>query len=229
MPDHSAHMYTSNRQNYPFTDQSANRPWLDDSLNNSKMTSVTACDEESKQLSRDQQWIQRFLRSRLRKPSETKRTESHPPLSQFKEKLYGTVKMLSELNIVCQMLKDNLENEDVWTSTLSKAAELKNHIQERLAELKDPDCVRSIKRKVLHINKKRARMRRRKVELKEEELQREARRAEREAVVDKWQAKRIQEVEEKNRVRKTDSLYQCLPIGGATRSVLGYPFCIAFS
>ncbi|KAG1959533.1 programmed cell death protein 7 [Pimephales promelas] len=202
MPDHSAHMYTSNRQNYPFTDQSANRPWLDDSQNNSKMTSVTACDEESKQLSRDQQWIQRFLRSRLRKPSETKRTESHPPLSQFKEKLYGTVKMLSELNIVCQMLKDNLENEDVWTSTLSKAAELKNHIQERLAELKDPDCVRSIQRKVLQINKKRARMRRRKVELKEEELQREARRAEREAVVDKWQAKRIQEVEEKNREKE---------------------------
>lgn len=118
--------------------------------------------------------------------------------------------MLSELNIVCQMLKDNVEDEGVWTDALSKAAELKKSIQERLAELKEPDSVRSIKRRLLQINKKRARMRRRKMELKEEKLEEEARRAEREALVDKWQMKRLQEVEEKNRVRKTGRLYMSL-------------------
>lgn len=197
-PDNSAQMY----QNYSFTNQS----WLDDNQNNSQITSVRASDERL----RDEQWIQSVLLSRISKSSEPKQTESTPSISQFKEKLYGTVKMLSELNIVCQMLKDNVEDEGVWTDALSKAAELKKSIQERLAELKEPDSVRSIKRRLLQINKKRARMRRRKMELKEEKLEEEARRAEREALVDKWQMKRLQEVEEKNRVRKTGRLYMSL-------------------
>lgn len=197
-PDNSAHMYTSNRQNYSFTDQS-DRSWLDDNQNNSKNT---ASDEESKQRMRDEQWIQSVLLSKISKSCEPKQTESNPSISQFKEKLYGTVKMLSELNNVCKMLKDNLENEDVWTDRLAKAAELQNNIQESLTELKDPDCVSGIKRKLLQINKKRARMRRRKIEQKEEKQEEEARRAEREALVDKWQMKRIQEVEEKNREKE---------------------------
>lgn len=189
-------MYTSNHQNYSYTNQS----WLDDNQNSSQITSAAASDEESKQRLRDEQWIQSVLLSRISKSSEPKQTKSTPSVSQFKEKLYGTVKMLSELNVVCQMLKDNVENEGVWTDALSKAAELKKSIQERLTELKEPDCVRSIKRRILQINKKRARMRRRKMAQKEEKLEEEARRAEREALVDKWQMKRLQEVEEKNRV-----------------------------
>lgn len=100
-----------------------------------------------------------------------------------------------------QMLEDNLENESVWTETLSKAAELKNMVRERLTSLKDPDCLSSIQRKLLLIKKKRARGRRRKIEEREEMQEQEVRRAQREAEVDKWQMKRIQEVEEKNRVR----------------------------
>lgn len=100
------------------------------------------------------------------------------------------------------MLKDNLENEDVWTESLSKATALKNSIQERLTGLKDPDAVGGLKRRLLQIKKKRARMRRRKMQQREEEQEQEARRAEREAEIDKWQMKRILEVEEKNRVRR---------------------------
>ncbi|ROI48926.1 Programmed cell death protein 7 [Anabarilius grahami] len=193
-PDNSAQMYTSNHQSYSFTNQS----WLDDHQNSSQITSATASDERL----RDEQWIQSVLLSRICKSSEPKQTESTPSVSQFKEKLSGTVKMLSELNIVCQMLKDNVEDEGVWTDALSKAAELKKSIQERLTELKEPDCVRSIKRRLLQINKKRARMRRRKMEQKEEKMEEEARRAEREALVDKWQMKRLLEVEEKNREKE---------------------------
>lgn len=109
--------------------------------------------------------------------------------------------MVSELNKVRQMLEDNLENESVWTETLSKAAELKNIIRERLTSLKDPDCLSGIQRKLLLIKQKRARVRRRKMEEREEMQEQEVRRAEREAEVDKWQMKRILEVEEKNRVR----------------------------
>lgn len=190
-----------------------NRPWLDD------QQKITASDEESMQRLRDEQWLQSFLLKRRNKSTEPKQTESKPSISQFREKLYGTVKMLSELNIVCQMLKDNLENEGVWTESLSKANKLKSSIQESLTDLKDPDCVSSVKRKLLLINKKRARMRRRKMEQREEKQEQEARRAEREAEIDKWQMKRIQEVEEKNRVRKTP-LISVSSNRGVTHSVL---------
>uniref|UniRef100_A0A8C1PR12 Programmed cell death 7 n=1 Tax=Cyprinus carpio TaxID=7962 RepID=A0A8C1PR12_CYPCA len=192
-------VYTSSRQNYPFNSQSMNRPWLDGQQNQSTSISKTASDEESAQRSRDEQWIQSFLLKRRTKSPEPKRTESKPSISQVREKLYGTVQMLSELNRVCQVLKDNLENEDVWTESLSKATALKNSIQERLTGLKDPDAVGGLKRRLLQIKKKRARMRRRKMQQREEEQEQEARRAEREAEVDKWQMKRILEVEEKNR------------------------------
>lgn len=212
-PDNPAQVYTSNRQNYPFNNQSMNRPWLDD------QQKTTASDEESMQRLRDEQWLQSFLLKRRNKSIEPKQTESKPSISQFREKLYGTVKMLSELNIVCQMLKDNLENEGVWTESLSKANKLKSSIQESLTDLKDPDCVSSVKRKLLLINKKRARMRRRKMQQREEKQEQEARRADREVEVDKWQMKRIQEVEEKNRVRKTH-LISVSSNRGVTHSVL---------
>ncbi|KAL0189576.1 hypothetical protein M9458_016675, partial [Cirrhinus mrigala] len=186
-------------QVYPFNNQSMNRPWLDEQQNQIKTPSATASDEESMQRLRDEQWIQSFLLKRRNKSIEPKQTELKPSISQFREKLYGTVKMLSELNMVCQRLKDNLENQDVWTEILSKATELKSNIQQSLTDLKDLDCVSSIKRKLLMINKKRARMRRRKMEQMEEKLEQEAKRVEREAEVDKWQMKRLQEVEEKNR------------------------------
>ncbi|KAK2913396.1 hypothetical protein Q8A67_001795 [Cirrhinus molitorella] len=189
-------------QVYPFNNQSMNRPWLDDQQNQIKTSSIAASDEASMQRLRDEQWIQSFLLKRKNKSIEPKQTESKPSISQYREKLYGTVKMLSELNIVCQRLKDNLENQDVWTETLSRATELKSNIQQSLVDLKDVDCVSSVKRKLLLINKKRARMRRRKMEQREEKQEQEDRRAEREAEVDKWQMKRIQEVEEKNREKE---------------------------
>ncbi|XP_016140371.1 programmed cell death protein 7 [Sinocyclocheilus grahami] len=195
-------LYTPNRQNYPFNSQSMNRPWLDGQRTQSKPISITASDEESMQRSRDEQWIRSVLLKRRNQSTEPKHTESKASTSEFREKLYGTVQMLSELNMVCRMLEDHLENEDAWTESLSKATELKNRIQESLTDLKDPDCVRGIKRKLLRVNKKRARMRRRKMEQQEEKQEQEARRAEREAEVDKWQLKRIQEVEEKNREKE---------------------------
>lgn len=110
--------------------------------------------------------------------------------------------MVSELNAMCQMLKENLESESVWTEMLSRAKELKNIIQESMTDLKDPELFCNIQRKLLLISKKRARVRRRKMEEREEKQEQEARRAERKAEVDKWQIKRIQEVEEKNREKE---------------------------
>ncbi|XP_051571329.1 programmed cell death protein 7 [Myxocyprinus asiaticus] len=193
--DNPAQTYTSN---YPFTNQAMNKPWQGQSTDLSSTTS----DEESKQRLRDERWLQQFLFRRRNKSLEPKQTESKPSISLFREKLYGAVKLVSEFKLVCQMLKDNLENESVWTETLLKATEMKNSIEERLAALKDQDCVTSIKRKLLMRNKKRARIRRRTLEQREEKLEEEARSAEREAAIDKWQMKRIHEVEEKNREKE---------------------------
>lgn len=110
--------------------------------------------------------------------------------------------MVSELTKACGVLKENLENRSVWTETLSKAADLKTAVQERLTSLKDPERLAGVRRKLLLVKKKRARVRRRKTEEREDVREREVRRAEREAAVDKWLTKRIQEVEEKNRVRE---------------------------
>ncbi|KAA0722859.1 Programmed cell death protein 7 ES18 [Triplophysa tibetana] len=192
---------STNRQNYPFTD----RPWPDDYQSNqdqTRSTATTASDEESLQRWKDEQWVQGFLLQISTEDQPPEPPKSKPSIAEFRQKLYGTLQIVSELNKVRQMLEDNLENESVWTETLSKAAELKNIVRERLTSLKDPDCLSSILRKLLLIKKKRARGRRRKIEEREEMQEQEVRRAQREAEVDKWQMKRIQEVEEKNREKE---------------------------
>lgn len=159
-------------------------------------------DEDAWQTKQDEQWVSAFLHRRTKtappsaKPSPPKHT-----VSDFREKLYTAVKMLSELSEVCQTLKNNLENESAWTDSYSRAAELKSSLKESLRTLSDPDRVDMVKKKLALIKKKRARMRRKKAEREEEKQEQEARAAEKEAAIDKHQMKKIQEIEEKNRVR----------------------------
>lgn len=114
------------------------------------------------------------------------------------------VKMLSELSEVCQTLKGNLENEKAWTKSYSRAVELKSSLEESLMTLNDPGRVDMVKKKLALIKKKRARMRRKKAEREEEKREQEAQAAEKEAAIDKHQMKKIQAIEEKNRVRGLD-------------------------
>lgn len=122
-------------------------------------------------------------------------------MSDFRERLYTAVKMLSELSEVCQALKSNLENESAWTDSYSRAAELKSSLEESLETLRDPDRVDVVRRKLALIKKRRARARRKKAERKEQKREQEEQAAEKEAAIDKHQMKKIQEIEEKNRVR----------------------------
>ncbi|XP_017333944.1 programmed cell death protein 7 [Ictalurus punctatus] len=160
-------------------------------------------DEDAWQTKQDEQWVSAFLHRRTKtappsaKPSPPKHT-----VSDFREKLYTAVKMLSELSEVCQTLKNNLENESAWTDSYSRAAELKSSLKESLRTLSDPDRVDMVKKKLALMKKKRARMRRKKAEREEEKQEQEARAAEKEAAIDKHQMKKIQEIEEKNRERE---------------------------
>lgn len=144
--DNSAYVYTSNPQNYSFTNRYTNEP----QNSQNKSPSITASDEEAKQRLRDEQWIQRFLRTR-NNYNKTTQIKYKPSISEFKEKLYGTVQMLADLNLFRRRLKDNLENEDVWTETLLKATEMKNNLQKRLKDLKEPDYVSSVQRKLQQV------------------------------------------------------------------------------
>lgn len=144
-------------------------------------------------------------RRRKTAPSSNRHSPPKQSVSEFREKLYTAVKMLSELSEVCQTLKTNLENESAWTDSYSRAAEMKSSLEERLKTLNDPDRVDMVKKKLAMIKKKRARVCRKKAEREEEKQEQEARAAEKEAAIDKHQMKMIQEIEEKNRVRRCSS------------------------
>ncbi|XP_048088214.1 programmed cell death protein 7 [Alosa alosa] len=156
-------------------------------------------DEETKQRKQDEQWLQNFVLKRKNKTLPQRSRIQTASVSQMREDLYGAVKLVSELSLLCQTLKLNLENDDVWTESYSKAVGLKKNIQEKLSFLSDAETVSSIKKKLATIRKKRIRTRRKKIEQIEEEQKREERLAERHAVIDKWRMKRILKVEEKKR------------------------------
>lgn len=192
-----AHNYSvdNHRQNYP-----------SQALSDRSDKNSNKFDEDAWQRKQDEQWINAFLhrRTKMAPLSSAKRSPLKQPVSDFREKLYTAVKMLSELSEVCQTLKNNLENQNAWTNSYSRAVELKSSLEESLKTLNDPDRVGRVKKKLTSIKKKRARMRRKKAEHEEEKREQEARAAEKEAAIDKHQMKKIQEIEEKNRVRRED-------------------------
>lgn len=158
-------------------------------------------DEESKQRKQDEQWLQKFLLNRKIKDIPQKRKTETPSVNQVRKDLYGVVKLVSELSLICQTLKLNLENDSVWTESYSKAAGLRKIIQDKLSFLSDHETMSSIKKKLVAIRKKRIRTRRSKLDQAEENQKIEERLAERHAAIDKWRMKRIQKVEERKRVR----------------------------
>ncbi|XP_066502999.1 programmed cell death protein 7 [Hoplias malabaricus] len=159
-------------------------------------------DPDEQERVEDQQWIAAFLQRRVKTPAVAVQTSSKLSVSEFRQRLYSAVQMLSELTLLCQTLKNNLENEDLWAESYGRGMELKLRLQERLSGLRDPEVISSVKKKLELIKKKRARIRRRKAERVEERLEEERRAAEREAAIDKYQMKKIQELEEKNRERE---------------------------
>lgn len=142
------------------------------------------------------------MRNKTKRPLQTpepKNTSSHPSVFQIRDTLYSAVELVSELSAACETLKDNLENEGVWADSYTKALSVKKDLQERLKVLSDPECVSGLKKKLSCISRRRARHHRRKLVRMEEKQMKEEQRAEKEAAIDRWRMKRIQQVEEKKR------------------------------
>ncbi|KAJ8340337.1 hypothetical protein SKAU_G00349700 [Synaphobranchus kaupii] len=165
---------------------------------NSKEIQPSFSDAEAKQKQMDKQWLVNFLLNRKTAKSTTPQQKRDKPcISQVKETLYSAARLVSELSIACEKLKENVENEKVWTESYSKAVAIKSALLEKLNIFSDPAYVESVKNKLAFISKKRLRNRRKKRERVEEEKEEDARAAQREAAIDKWRLKRIQQVEDK--------------------------------
>ncbi|XP_062868984.1 programmed cell death protein 7 [Trichomycterus rosablanca] len=161
-------------------------------------------DANANQRKQDERWINSFLHKRKTVASSQTLNSPEPrqSVSAYKEEMYRTVQMLSELSALCQTLKTNLENEGKWTDSYTRAMELRRSLEDRLKALTDPVKVDVMKKKLERVKKKRTWMRRKKNKLEEEKRDQQARAAEKVAAIDRQQMKQIQELEEKNRERE---------------------------
>lgn len=156
---------------------------------------------ESTQRRLDEQWLLTFLLNRkIKKSSASKEPDGALPICELKERLYDTARLVSDLSLLCQTLKQNMEDEGVWAESYAKAAAMRSDLQDKLKVFGDSACMDACKKKVDLIRKKRARIRRKKRESCEEIQEKETRASEKDAAIEKWRMKRIQQVEEKKRV-----------------------------
>ena len=165
------------------------------------MLSRAPLDESVVQRRQDEQWIRQFLQRRRtggKKAPESEQTAPKTSPLRFREDLYGALQLVSKLSLACNTLKQNLEDESGWAGVYLQAQDMKKELQEKLVSLKSCGDLEGLKSKLLHISKRRARLRRRKL-MKREELA-DDRFADKEAAIDKWRMKRIQAVEEKKKV-----------------------------
>lgn len=125
-------------------------------------------------------------------------SSSTPSPSQFRERLYGAIHLVSKLSLACDALKHHLEDQSAWDALYLQAEDTKKELQEKLDFLKSCGRLEGLKSKLLHVSRRRARLKRRKL-VKREELA-EDRFAEKDAAIDQWRMKRIRAAEEKKRV-----------------------------
>ncbi|KAJ8247467.1 hypothetical protein GJAV_G00246780 [Gymnothorax javanicus] len=157
-------------------------------------------DEEAKQRLMDKRWLVNFMQNRkMAKSATSKQTRDKPSISQVRETLYAAARLVSQLSVACERLKENVENEHFWTESYPQAVAIKNALLGRLDLFGDPVYIETVKNKLALIRKKRSRIQRKKRERVEEKIKEDSRVAEREAAIDKWRMKRIQRVEEKKR------------------------------
>ncbi|KAM3850285.1 programmed cell death protein 7-like [Diretmus argenteus] len=158
-------------------------------------------EEKAAERRQDEQWIRRFLQNRTRAP---KSLESQQPrvisVPQIREVLYGAAGLISKLSLACQTLRHSYEDESVWIESYGMALEVKRELQEKLRVLDERGRLDELRMKVCCAAKKRSRRWRRNLLLRGEKRLKQM--AEKEAAIDKWRMKQIQEVEEKKMERE---------------------------
>lgn len=171
-------------------------------------------DETAIQRRQDQQWLRRFLQSRDT-PSKTPQTPQtqqpqHSCVPDLREALYRAAQLVSQLAQSCETLKDNVEDESVWTDSYLTALNVKRELQDQLPVLSDSPGLERWKAKLSRVAKRRARRLRARKGWQMEEKEREDRISEKEAGIDKWRMQQIHQVEEKKKVSSSATFVLCV-------------------
>lgn len=152
----------------------------------------------------DRQWLVRFLQSRGTSNPQQQlprwRRSSLGSVPAFREALYGAARLLSRLQELCHTLQHSLDADGCWSEAYRTALDVKRELQAKVEQVTDSQSLELMKVKVARIAKRRARGRGAKKELQMEEMLAEELSCEKEASIDKWRMRRIQQVEEKKKV-----------------------------
>ncbi|XP_034415834.1 programmed cell death protein 7 isoform X2 [Cyclopterus lumpus] len=158
-------------------------------------------DETALQRRQDRQWIGRFLQGRDKTPQapQAQQPPRHSSAPDPRAALYRAAELVSRLAKSCEALRNNVENECVWTDSYLMALTVKTELQEELKTLSDGEHLGCWKAKLARVSKRRARRLRARKEIQVEQKLREDRIAEKEAAINTWRLQQIQRVEEKKK------------------------------
>ncbi|NXU49633.1 PDCD7 protein, partial [Turnix velox] len=162
-------------------------------------------EEEAAELQRQQDeiWLSQFLKRRcsLSKPPPCPLPPPSANPSSARRLAVEALGRVARLTGLCRSLrlKEAEGDEAGWARAQEEAEEVRRELLEVVKPLKEPGYRDTLRRKAEKARKRRLRLQRRKREAKAAKEEEEARAAEREAKIDQWRAKCIQEVEEKNR------------------------------
>ncbi|KAI1235234.1 Programmed cell death protein 7, partial [Lamprotornis superbus] len=111
---------------------------------------------------------------------------------------------VARVTAVCRALRrcEDEGDEPGWARAREEAEAALRELREVVRPLREPGYGEALRRKAERARKRRLRLQRRKHEARAAKEEEAARAAEREAKIDQWRAKCIQEVEEKNRERE---------------------------
>ncbi|KAM9861041.1 programmed cell death protein 7 [Aulostomus maculatus] len=157
-------------------------------------------DERRGQRKRDQLWLQQFLLKRhriSRKP--LSRRESQVSVLELRDELDRATQLVHRLSQSCETLKTNLDNLDVWNHSYLTALGIKSELQTTVSRLSQAEWFHSFVTKLSYIKKTRVQRSRCRRRIDMEARQRETSITEKEAAIDGWRMKQIQQVEERKK------------------------------
>ncbi|MED6237149.1 hypothetical protein ATANTOWER_019792 [Ataeniobius toweri] len=157
-------------------------------------------DEEVLQRRQDRQWLTLFLQSGSRTASSPQ--QQRPNLASvpaFRATLYGAARLVSRLQELCHTLQHKLHSDSGWSESYRMASDVKRELEAEVIQLTDYQSLDKLKVKVARISKRRARHLWTKMELQMEKKLAEELSSEKEASIDKWRMRQIQQVEEKKK------------------------------
>ncbi|XP_075287761.1 programmed cell death protein 7 [Opisthocomus hoazin] len=156
------------------------------------------------QRQQDELWLSQFLGRRRAAPPPPPPPPPAASPSSARELAVRALGRVARLAGLCRALRlrEAEGDEAGWAQAREEAEEARRELREVVRPLREPGYHQALRRKAERARKRRLRLQRRKQEAKAAKEEEAARAAEREAKIDQWRAKCIQEVEEKNRERE---------------------------